>query len=181
MDMSLLENNSKRKFFNTTNSLYKAIKQKNYILQPSVAYKKGKRNLDFRVILQKDETKKWNYTGSICRVSIKNSIITNFKNKDSALDGLEALGSIYQLSPEQAKEKEEEMVQLCKGLVKAIEDKGVHLGDVAFDIIIDSKLRLWVLEIQIRYGVFARRDVSPELFHKFMVTPLYYAKALAGF
>ena len=176
-----MKTTAKSQFFNTINSLYKAIKRKNYILQPSVAFKSGNRNLDFRVVLQKDESKKWSFTGFQCRVSIENSIITNFKNKDIVLPGLEALASIYQLSPAQAKEKEKELVQLCKSLAKTIEKKGVHLGDVAFDIIIDSNLRLWVLEIQIRYGVFDKKDVSPEFFHKFMVTPLYYAKALAGF
>jgi hypothetical protein len=177
----LIENNAKSKYFSTINSLYKAINRKNYIIQPSVAFKSENRNHDFRVILQKDGSKKWRFTGFKCRVSIENSIITNFKNKDIVLPGLDALGSIYQLSPDQAREKEKELFQLCKSLAKAIEKKGVHLGDVAFDIIIDSNLKLWVLEIQIRYGVFDKKDVSPEFFRKFMVTPLYYAKALAGF
>ncbi|AOV07949.1 YheC/YheD family protein [Sporosarcina ureilytica] len=177
----LIENNSNSQYFNTINALYQAIKRKNYIIQPSVAFKSENRNLDFRVLLQKDGSKKWSYSGIQCRVSIENSIITNFKNKDYVMPGLEALRTFYHLSSNQAKEIEKDMAQLCKSLAEAIEAKGVHLGDVAFDIIVDSKLRLWVLEIQIRYGVFDKGDVSSEFFHKFMVTPLYYAKALAGF
>lgn len=177
----LIENNSNIRYFNTINSLYETIKRKNYIIQQSVAFKSENRNLDFRVLLQKDGSKKWSYSGTHCRVSIENSIITNFKNKDYVLPGLEAFRTYYHLSSDQAKKIEKEMTQLCKSLAKAIEAKGVHLGDVAFDIIVDSKLRLWVLEIQIRYGVFDKKDVSSEFFRKFMVTPLYYAKALAGF
>ena len=73
------------------------------------------------------------------------------------------------------------MVKLCVSLAEAIEEKGIHLGDVAFDIIIDSNLKLWILEIQIRYGVFRKKQIEYELFYKLMVNPLYYAKALAGF
>ena len=116
-------------------------------------------NVDFRVVLQKDATKQWNSPGFTCKVSKENSIITNFQNRSIMLSGLEALTSIYHLSPEQAKEKEKEMVQLCESLAEAIEEKGIHLGDVAFDIIIDSNLKLWLLEIQIRFRAFRKSRV----------------------
>ncbi|MGE7917594.1 YheC/YheD family protein [Viridibacillus sp. NPDC093762] len=178
---SLKENDSSSQSFFNVNSLYKALKRKNYVLQQSVAYKTENRNVDFRVVLQKDATKQWNSPGFTCKVSNENSIITNFHNRYTMLSGLEALTSIYHLSPEQAKEKEKEMVQLCESLAETIEEKGVHLGDVAFDIIVDSNLKLWVLEIQIRYRAFRKREIDAELYYKSMVTPLYYAKALAGF
>lgn len=178
---TLTENDSSSQSFHNIDSLYKALERKNYVLQQSVAYKTENRNVDFRVLLQKDATKQWNSPGFVCKVSIENSIITNLEKRSVLLPGLEALTSIYQLSPEQAKEKEKEMVKLCVSLAEAIEEKGIHLGDVAFDIIIDSNLKLWILEIQIRYGVFRKKKIEYELFYKLMVNPLYYAKALAGF
>lgn len=177
----LTENNASTQFFRTLDALYKSIKRKGYILQQSVAFQTENRNVDFRAVLQKDETKTWCYTVLACKISLENSIITNDKQRETVRPGLEALQTLYQLSPQQAKEKEKEIVRLCEHLIKTIEAEGVHLGDVAFDIILDAQLKLWVLEIQIRYRVFKKGDVDPALFHKSIVTPVYYAKAVAGF
>lgn len=114
------------------------------------------------MVLQKDETKQWGYTGFACKVSIEKSIITNAENRKTMLSGLETLGTLYHLSPEQT------MNRFCKKLAETIEEKGVHLGDVAFDIIIDSELNLWGLETQIRYRAFMKKDVQSDLFYKSM-------------
>ncbi|AOV07951.1 YheC/YheD family protein [Sporosarcina ureilytica] len=179
----LIDTNSRIEFFHTIDSLYKVIKRKNYLLQQSVAYKAENRNVDFRVMLQKDETKKWCYNGFICKVSHEDSIITNDKCRQKLVRGLKALKSLYNVTTERAKEIEKEMAQLCERLANSIEEKGIHLGDVAFDIIVDSNLKLWVLEIQIRYGatVYGENASRSKFYRKSMVTPLYYAKALAGF
>lgn len=177
----LIENNGESRLYRTIHALYKAIKRKNYILQQSVAYQTDNRNVDFRAVLQKDETQKWVFTVLACKVAVENSIVTNDKHRQTVLPGLEALCSLYHLSPEQAKEKERDIILLCEKLIQTVEEEGVHLGDVAFDIIVDAQLRLWVLEIQIRYRAFKDGDVAPALFHKSMVTPLYYAKSLTGF
>lgn len=60
------------------------------------------------------------------------------------------------LTAERIKEKEKEMTGLCESLIKTIEEK------------------------EIRHGSFRREDVNSESNYKFMVTPFYYAKALAG-
>lgn len=178
---SLKENDCSVQIFKDINSLYQALRRKNYVLQQSVAYKTENRNVDFRVYLQKDETKQWNCPGFICKISKENSIITNYKNRHKMLSGKEALTAIYNLPAEKAKEKEREMIQLCERLAEIIEAEGIHIGDVAFDIILDSKLKLWVLEIQIRYRACRKEEVDSDLYYKSMVTPLYYAKAIADF
>lgn len=177
----LIENDSSQKNYKTVHSLFKAIQKRNTILQQSVAFKTDNRNVDFRVCIQKDQSTTWKHQGISCKVSKENSIITNAKGRDAILTGLESLITIYQLPYDEAKRKENEMFQLCQKLAESIEENGIHLGDVAFDIIIDSNLQLWVLESQIRYQAFSKEEHEYEFYYKTMTTPMYYAKALAGF
>lgn len=150
-----------------------------YLVQQPIPFKHNNRNVDFRFYLQKNKKKKWTSPGFTAKVSKENSINTNFKNRAILLDGKEALLTIYNLNQKEAKEKAIEMFSICKNACETIEKHGIHLGDVAFDLILDEQKKIWILELQIRYG----RDthINRKTFRKVMTNPLEYAKVLAGF
>lgn len=153
-----------------------------YIVQQAVHYKANNQHVDFRLILQKNEIKEWSLTGLVARIALKGSIITNNRGRAKSMPGREALTTIFDLNEEAAEKIEAEMVQLTKDVVKMYEEKGLHLGDVAADLALDSNLKVWLLELQLNYGVNARTTEGlQEFFKKVVSSPFKYAKALAGF
>ncbi|WP_173917528.1 YheC/YheD family protein [Halobacillus sp. Marseille-Q1614] len=149
----------------------------NYLIQQSVAYRFNSQNLDFRIYLQKNESHEWFSPGFFSRVSKKDSIITNYKNRERISPGNKALKQIYKLTESAAKEKEKEMFQISKKICEAIENTGIHLGDIAVDIILDQQLHIWVLEVQVIFGI----EPKLSFVDQHLTGPLYYAKSLAGY
>ncbi|MBM6618223.1 hypothetical protein JR050_11190 [Bacillus sp. RD4P76] len=64
-----------------------------------------------------------------------------------------------------------------------MERKGQVIGDVALDIVLDSNKRIWLLEVQINYGVDERlyQLLSDGSYKKVWTTPIEHAKALSGY
>jgi len=98
--------------------------------------------------------------------------------------GREALQIIFRLSPEQALEKENEMIRICTEACLIIERAYGHFGDVGIDVVVDENLKIWILEInkshQHDIARYLQKD-DPNMYNKLVSMPLEYAKALAGF
>ncbi|ABR49551.1 hypothetical protein Amet_3423 [Alkaliphilus metalliredigens QYMF] len=149
------------------------------IIQQAVPFRVEKKMVDFRVILQRDKDKEWSFKGSFAKISQPGSVITNRRSREKLIDGREALISIYNMSEEQAVKVEKKMIILTIRAIDIYEKKGMHIGDVAADIILDSSLHLWLLELQLNHGI--SKNLPPEVYTEIKVTPLRYAKALSGF
>ncbi|ABR49553.1 hypothetical protein Amet_3425 [Alkaliphilus metalliredigens QYMF] len=183
--ISLVDYKKKKYYFNDNQSLALFLNNKlaiPYIIQQAVYFKKNDRHVDFRLILQKNSKKEWSLTGLIARIAQEGSIITNKKGREKSILGRKALTSIFKVSEERAKKIEVDMTQVVIETVKMYERKGYHLGDVAADIAVDSNLKVWLLELQLNYGVNARTiEGLRDFFEKVISVPFKYAKALAGF
>ena len=152
------------------------------IVQQPVPYKFGNRVLDFRIYLQKNEKREWTFQGFTTRVSKEGGIVTNTIGREDLLRGEEALSTIYQLDEETTLRIQEEMVELVKSAVQVYEDQGMHLADIAADIILDDNLHLWLLELQLNYAAEKKaHEIPPEIFNRIMITPFKYAKAITQF
>lgn len=173
--ISLLENEKQLKSFFDRNIIYPSI------VQQPVPFKYGKRVLDFRVYLQKNKKKDWVFQGFSSRISNEGSVVTNVIGRNYLLRGKEALTTIYQLDNETAKRIENEMVELVKSAVQVYEKRGMHIADLAADIILDANLHLWLLELQLNYASERSYEMPPEIFNRIMTTPFKYAKALTIF
>lgn len=174
--LTLLENEKQLKTFLDDNIVYASI------VQQPVPYKYGKRVLDFRVYLQKNEQREWTFQGFTTRISKEDSVVTNTVGRDDLLRGEEALATIYKLDKKKVLRIENEMFALVKSAVQVYEERGMHLADIAADIIIDENLHLWLLELQLNYASEKKEYEIPfEIFQKIMVTPFIYAKAITKF
>lgn len=173
---TLLKNEKQLKTFFDRNIVYPSI------VQQPVPFKYGKRVLDFRVYLQKNEKREWTFQGYTGRVSKEGSVVTNTLGRDNLLRGKEALYTIYQLDEESAFRIENDMVELVKSAVQVYEERGMHIADVAADIVLDANLHLWLLELQLNYASEKKAyEIPPEIFYKIMNTPFKYAKAITRF
>ncbi|MBM6618213.1 YheC/YheD family protein [Bacillus suaedaesalsae] len=155
---------------------------RSYLIQQSVPFQYKNRIVDFRVYLQKDRYKKWFCPGITTRISNEESIITNSRNRAGLLEADEGFRQLFSISNEESKRIQQKMIEVCTKIASLIENEGIHLGDVAFDVIVDSNLRIWLLELQGGYSVETKKgEIPPHIFYKLLTTPLEYAKTLAGF
>lgn len=174
------------KIFHSSYQLSSFIKKhiygKPYLIQQSVPFQYKNRMVDFRVYLQKDKHKKWFCPGITTRISTENSIITNSRNRAGLLEAGEGFRQLFSISIEESKRIQEKMIEVCTMIATLIENEGIHLGDVAFDVIVDSNLKIWILELQGGYSVETKKgEIPPHIFYKLLTTPLQYAKTLANF
>lgn len=173
---TLLQNKKQLKTFFNQNIISSSI------VQQPVPFKYGNRVLDFRIYLQKNEKREWSFQGFTTRVSKEGSKVTNTIGREDLLRGEEALSTIYQLDEETALRIQNEMGELVKSAVQVYEERGMHLADIAADLILDDNLHLWLLELQLNYAsekkVF---EIPSEIFNKIMITPFKYAKAITKY
>ncbi|WP_158555765.1 YheC/YheD family endospore coat-associated protein [Peribacillus glennii] len=170
-----------QQFDKLTRYLRKQINQP-YLIQQAVPVQFNGHNIDFRIYLQKNRNKKWVSPGITARIAKPGSIITNSRNREKVLSGTEALTTYYGLTEPQAKAMEEKMVNICKETAYLVDQEDIHYGDAAFDIIVDKKLGIWILEFQGGYSVEKKvNEIPPDIFERIVGTPFEYAKTLAGF
>ncbi|KAB3529308.1 YheC/YheD family endospore coat-associated protein [Alkaliphilus serpentinus] len=183
--ISLVDFEKNKLFFKDYQDLSKFLDRKistNYIVQQAVHYKAKNRHVDFRLVLQKNSDRKWGLTGLVARIAKEGSIITNAQGRDQSILGKKALKSIFGLSDEKAKSIISQMTDIVIEAVNMYEKNGYHLGDLAADIALDPNLHIWLLELQLNYGVNARTTEGlTEFFQRVVSTPFKYAKALSGF
>lgn len=154
----------------------------NYIIQQAVPLNFKQNPIDFRVILQKDGSQKWTCSGVIAKNGLKGQIHTN--NPSYIELGHDALQRIFELSPEEALEKENEIIRICTQACLLIERTYGKFGDVGIDVIVDENLKIWVLEINKSHQHDMARylqDDDPDMYNRVVTRPLEYAKSLAGF
>lgn len=179
---AVVKNNNRSYHFDDEQSIDDFIKktaETPLIIQQAVPYKIGDQLLDFRVFLQRNESKDWSFQGSMARISKPGSIITTSQGREDIIGGREALLNIYGLNYDAIDEVEKKMAEIVQKAVEVYEKRGMHIGDIAADLILDSNLHLWLLELQSNYA--SLNVPIPQIYKEITVTPFKYAKALAGF
>ncbi|WP_053362714.1 YheC/YheD family protein [Bacillus sp. FJAT-27251] len=179
-----IDNETKHLDYTNLISFLESLDKKPHIVQQPIMNHDLNRNIVFRVILQKNEKKEWQCSGTYARIGVKGSIATNRALTDYFLPTSTALRQVYHLSKKAAKGKRKEIIRTCKEVCRLLEEKNVHFGDVAFDVMVDSNLRVWVIELNNR----AHNHSSPlktindrKMYQHIVTTPLVYAGALAGY
>lgn len=155
-----------------------------YLIQQPIPFSFEKKQVDFRVIMQKDRSESWTCSGIIARFGIDGRFYTN--DVSLICKGQKALRMVFRLNREESARLEEEIIGLCTRACQVIERKyGAYgtFGDVGIDIIIDSSKKIWLLEINSRHNhTFASYlNDDRRMYAEVIAKPLEYAKSLAGF
>lgn len=161
----------------------KLLRNRNYIIQQEIEALFGNK-IDFRAYFQKDQEKKWAFSGLETKVAKEGSIISNSKNRKKIVAGKVALKEIYNLDENTIEDKIKEITEICTMVLKIMEKQGRNLGDAAVDLIIDKNTKIWLLEVQVNYAAEIKANRTPdeqEVLPKILPTPFLYAKVLAGF
>ncbi|HEX3025815.1 MAG TPA: YheC/YheD family protein, partial [Clostridia bacterium] len=179
------EKNFEKKFRNQRSAmkfLKKRTSSGNYLVQQSVKllqYRGGP--VDFRCVMQKNQTGMWKCRTIIGRCGRPGSVVSNISSGGSALRGEEA---IRRIRPEwDSGAVISRMEKLALSVCNALDGLGLNFGTLGLDIGVDDEGIFWLIEINNRDPdtTIALNIKDKKLFCRLKEGPLFYAKALAGF
>jgi glutathione synthase/RimK-type ligase-like ATP-grasp enzyme len=139
--------------------------------------------VDFRCVMQKDETRNWVCNGIVARTGAKGSVVSNISSGGAAMPAMELIKDALSLSDKEIFTIRESMVSLCMKVCGALDDYGLNYGSLGLDLGVDKKGHIWLIEVNNRrpHPAIALRANEVQSYYKILASPLYYAKALAGF
>jgi glutathione synthase/RimK-type ligase-like ATP-grasp enzyme len=139
--------------------------------------------IDFRCVVQKNQSNAWICQAIIGRCGIKDSIVSNISSGGTAFTAENILRKTIATSEEKIAEWQKKIAAFAVTVCNKLDEYGINCGTLGLDIGIDSQGQLWLIEIN-------NRDPDPgialdvhntELFYTLKTGPLFYAKFLAGF
>jgi hypothetical protein len=155
-----------------------------YLIQQAVdllQYKGGL--IDFRCVVQKNQSNAWVCQTIIGRSGVKNSIVSNISNGGAAFSGENILKKAFFTSEENIADMKNQIAAFAVTVSSKLTEYGINCGSLGLDIGMDPQGRLWLIEIN-------NRDPDPsiamdihdvQLYYSLKTNPLFYAKYLAGF
>ncbi|WP_048600622.1 YheC/YheD family endospore coat-associated protein [Rubeoparvulum massiliense] len=143
-------NQNRLKQFKTLDGLLQHLFQnklslRRYLVQQGIDLLKYQgRNLDLRMHLHKDSENQWQVVGIGAKVAGLGSVTTHVRTGGSIVSAQQVF---LQLFGKKAGAMEEKLKQVSILLAKAIEERiGQPIGELGFDIGIDSNYQIWMFE-----------------------------------
>lgn len=155
-----------------------------YLVQQGVELLRlEQRIVDFRLILVKDSAGIWRDMGFVGRCSQPLGIVSNVSSGGQAEPGEKMLAAALPAEPAEAIYYHNRMAAVAVAAASAVEQTGVHLGNLGIDLAIDTKGHIWLIEINNRdpNHTIALDAGDRQLFYQIKEANMLYAKHLAGF
>lgn len=162
--------------------------RRKYLIQESIEllqYEGG--IVDFRCVLQKNQSNNWEFMAMFGRCGEKESIVSNISSGGSVFEGnyllkkaLEAHKTAYKIDFNSIMRN---IHRLAIDVCSLLDEFGFNYGVLGLDIGVDINGHIWLIEINNRDPcmVYALDIDDEELYYKLKINPMYYAKALANF
>lgn len=156
------------------------IRKYRYIIQQAINPLRVKgRHMDFRVIMQKNETLDWQCTGIIALIGSRGDICSNWGSTAYFED---ILYDQFDFTQQQIFKLKREIVGACKLVCEALESPEENYGDLGFDVVVDEEFKIWVLEANKRhYHTVPLWINDVQTFYQTKANPIKYATAQVGF
>lgn len=151
-----------------------------YIVQQAINPLKVKeRHMDFRVIMQKNETLDWQCTGIIALIGARGDICSNWGSTAYFED---VFYEEFDFTQQQIFKLKREIIGACKLVCEALESPKENYGDLGFDVVVDEDYRIWILEANKRhYHTVPLWINDVQTFYQTKANPIKYAAAQVGF
>ncbi|OBR62947.1 hypothetical protein A7K91_09525 [Paenibacillus oryzae] len=151
-----------------------------YLLQPCLLLRDAdNRPFDIRILLQKNETGAWSFTGAAARVGAAGRLTSNLHGGGKAEHALSKLSASF------GKKKSRELLTTLKEASQlaatCIEGAFGRFCELAFDFGVEPTGKLWLLEANSKPGRQSFRHIGDaEAQALSALRPLLYARSLAG-
>lgn len=151
-----------------------------YIMQELIPLARINNNpYDIRVVMHKTPAGIWENLGIECRVS-RGSLITNISRGGYALKLKDAIAKSF--GKKETKKIRKKINDLCRRICVLIEKStGEHYAEFGMDIGIDTKKKLWIIEVNVRPSYDGFKDIDINLYNLIRRNPLLYAVSLTEF
>ncbi|WP_246517461.1 YheC/YheD family protein [Clostridium aciditolerans] len=131
---------------------------KNYIVQQGCRLIKHEgRNMDMRVLINKDGSGKWRAIYNICRITSKDATITNYYHGGSYANYKDIYPSLKRENPNINIPSHDEIVNVTIKIATYIEKDYGPFGEIGMDMALDGNGKLWFIEGN------AQPDKNPKL------------------
>ncbi|MDF2927235.1 MAG: hypothetical protein K0R57_6149 [Paenibacillaceae bacterium] len=157
--------------------------RKGYIVQKGLqAPLHEERTMDFRIILQKNSSKRWECNGVFARFGKKKSFVSNFTLAGYAMHGEAAIKTVLRMDEAAVKQKVKELVEISTLACEVLEAAGGHYADTGVDAMIDDSGKIWIMEINVLpFHDFPLHAKADDVYRRVVAAPLSYAKTLTVF
>jgi hypothetical protein len=138
--------------------------------------------VDFRVVMQKDDTRRWGVTGIIAKCGAKGGIISNFVDRGFALPFWDCLSNLFMMTEKQVYAYYRDICGVCAYLCEALDRTGGNYGDVGIDAAIDKSGKVWLFEVNKRHDHRLPRYINDlQFYYAVKSNPIKYSVSLSGF
>lgn len=149
-----------------------------YLVQPLLALAKIKgSNWDIRVVMQKNESFRWQCTGIECRLANAADWITNISRGGRAMHLEKALRRSFGASADNAL-LEAQISEVAHAFCEEMDRTGHHFAEFGLDLAVDIKRRVWLIEANVRPTFNGFKKMDLDLYRRICAVPLLYAAAL---
>ena len=155
-----------------------------YLIQQAIElleYEGG--TVDFRCIMQKNQSNSWVCKTIIGRQGDKGSIVSNISGGGTAFRAVDILVKAIPSSQENVFVLNKKIEYFAVDVCNALDEFGINCGTLGLDIGVDTQGGLWLIEINNRDpDLTIALDINDEqLYRTLKADQLFYAKSLAGF
>jgi glutathione synthase/RimK-type ligase-like ATP-grasp enzyme len=133
---------------------------------------------DIRVVMQKHKGQVWGCTGIECRVSSKNSHITNISRGGYALTLKEALQKSFKEGYDAIPTK---INNFCQDFCKQMDKMNHHFAEFGMDIAVDVNQNIWLIEANVFPSFKGFKSMDRKTYLSIRHTPMLYALSLTKF
>ena len=150
-----------------------------YIIQKYLSLARIEGGLfDVRVVMQKTRDKLWGCTGIECRVSSRDSHITNISRGGYALPLEKALSQAFGYGYEFIPQK---LSEFCQKFCTYMDEMGEHFSEFGMDIAVDTNKDIWLIEANVFPSFKGFKEMDKDIYLSIRYAPLRYAVALTDF
>jgi hypothetical protein len=140
------------------------------------------RNTHLRVIMQKNETMRWNCIGIISYMGKVGGICTIYPDGWYGLSFGKFIKKFIPKDDQSISKIEQKVIDVCYKTCKMLDSTGGNYGDVGIDVIVDEDFRIWILEVNKRHNQRTPLAINNvQMFNNVKINPIKYAVALSGF
>lgn len=162
----------------------KHLESQKFIMQKTLRLSVNNRVLDFRVGMDKNIEGVWKHNMFVTRVGGDQSIVSNVATSGGYVEHpINALRNIYKLKESEAKNVENQLLDIAYKVANSLDLTGIRLGKIALDLCLDDKHNIYLIEVNNRLpnDNLMKPLGDREKIHKIRLENMKYAKRLSGF
>lgn len=179
-------NGTRKQTFSSLHKLFSSISGKmkttRYQIQQGLSLiENNKRPVDFRALVQKNDTGKWNVTSVVARIAGDQHFVSNLARGGSLSTVKDAVVKSV-VSPQTKMEAQAKLHKAALEIAKGVDAHiPAHFGELGIDLALDTNGRVWLLEVNSKPSKNDNTPLNDTKIRPSVKQMIQYACFLSGF